>query len=189
MSARGGLLVVMTLLTLVSCAREATPVPPRVAAVREPPVGVYDNDGRLIRGRQLPAFRVATLGGDSVSVGGPDTARLTLVNLWDTSCVPCKIEFPQLQALHDAYASRGLRIVAISNDRTDAPVHAFLMQSGAAFLIGRDPENLVMQRSRARGVPENVLVSGDGTIIWESTAILKGSGMVERIDSALAHQR
>lgn len=189
MSMRSRLHLMITLLMLVACDSQVAPPNPRAAAVSEPPVGLYADDGRLIRGRQLPAFRVATLGGDSVSVGGPDTATLTLVNLWDTSCVPCRIEFPQLQALHETYASRGLRILAISNDRTDGPVHAFLMQAGATFLIGRDPENLVLQRSREQGVPENVLVSGEGIIIWESTATTKGAGIVERIDSVLVRRR
>ncbi|MEX2112604.1 MAG: redoxin domain-containing protein, partial [Pirellulales bacterium] len=37
-----------------------------------------------------------------------------LLNLWATWCVPCRKETPYLQALHESYRGRGLRVVGVA---------------------------------------------------------------------------
>lgn len=45
----------------------------------------------------------------------------TLVNLWATWCPPCLRELPSLQALNDAFAGQGFRVIAISLDTLNTP--------------------------------------------------------------------
>lgn len=42
--------------------------------------------------------------------------RVVVVNLWATWCVPCRQEFPLLVQLYEQYKSKGLELLAISND-------------------------------------------------------------------------
>ena len=175
--------VAVVALLLVSGCRQHDSEP-----VRTPPSALvadsdspFTEDGRLNVGRTLPAFQVATLAGDSVAVGDGANGTVTLVNLWDTTCGPCKVEFPALQRLLERHGPQGLHIVAISNDQNDAAVRAFIMQTGATFTIGRDPENLLLRRLRDRGVPQHALVSGDGTILWERM----GAVSSDRPDTAM----
>ena len=42
--------------------------------------------------------------------------QVVLLNIWATWCDPCKIEMPSIEALHKAYGSRGLKVVAVSID-------------------------------------------------------------------------
>ncbi len=42
--------------------------------------------------------------------------KVVLVNMWATWCVPCRQEFPELVQLYDQDRSKGLAILAISND-------------------------------------------------------------------------
>ena len=140
-------------------------------------------------GAAAPAFAVATLGGDSVRVGGSAQQPVTLVNVWATWCGPCKAEFPELQALHTTYGPRGLRVVAISIDTDgDAEVAASATSMGATFLIGRDPADLVRGQFAAVGIPESWLISADGRLLWRhSGAIPFGDRAVRAaIDAALA---
>jgi cytochrome c biogenesis protein CcmG/thiol:disulfide interchange protein DsbE len=140
-------------------------------------------------GAPAPAFAVATLGGDSLRVGGSARQPVTLVNVWATWCGPCKAEFPELQALHTTYAPRGLRVVAISIDTDgDAEVAESAKSMGATFLIGRDPADLVRGQFAAVGIPESWLISADGRLLWRhSGAIPFGDRAVRAaIDSALA---
>jgi thiol-disulfide isomerase/thioredoxin len=140
-------------------------------------------------GAAAPAFTVATLGGDSVRVGGSARQPVTLVNVWATWCGPCKAEFPELQALHTTYAPRGLRVLAISIDSDgDAEVAASAKSMGATFLIGRDPADLVRGQYAAVGIPESWLISADGRLLWRhSGAIPLGDRAVRTaIDAALA---
>lgn len=191
MTIRAAVLCVMALnagCTQRDASQMARATPPVIVDSSSP----FSDDGRLMVQRQIPAFRVATLTGDSIAVGGAATGTLTLVNLWDTRCGPCKIEFPALQRLHETYGPRGLRIVAISNDQSDAAVRAFIMQTGATFPIGRDPENLILRRLRDRGLPQHALVSANGTILWERLGAVASGGsdpdMTRAIESALGSQ-
>lgn len=140
-------------------------------------------------GRPVAPFVVATLGADSVRVGGKAPQPVTLVNVWATWCGPCKAEFPELQALHSLYWARGLRVLAISIDSDgDAEVAASAKAMGATFLIGRDPADEVRGRFGAVGIPETWLVSEDGKLLWRhSGAIPAGDpGARAAIEAALA---
>jgi cytochrome c biogenesis protein CcmG, thiol:disulfide interchange protein DsbE len=131
-------------------------------------------------GDAVPAFTVATLSGDSARVGGAARQSVTLVNVWATWCGPCKAEFPELEALHQLYAPRGLRLIAVSIDAEgDAPVAASAKAMGATFLIGRDPADEVRGRFAAVGIPETWLISSTGRLLWKhSGAIPAGDASV-----------
>jgi len=42
--------------------------------------------------------------------------KVVVVNMWATWCVPCRKEFPLLVQLYQQYKSRGIELLAISND-------------------------------------------------------------------------
>lgn len=116
-------------------------------------------------GAPVPAYATRTLQGDTVHVGG--AGPVTLVNVWATWCTPCEREFPELQRLHERYAPRGLRVLAVSIDQgSDAAVERFVAERGATFAIGRDPAGWIQQRFMTIGVPETFLVGADGTLLW-----------------------
>lgn len=119
-------------------------------------------------GAQFPAIAVGTLTRDSFRLGAPGRQPVTLVNLWATWCGPCKAEFPDLQALHEEYAARGLRVIAVSTDQDDAKVRAFVMSTHFTFLIGRDRAEEVPAFLRDGSLPQNVLIGSDGRILYKA---------------------
>ena len=68
------------------------------------------------------AIQPATAGQlrEVVRAGG---ARVVLLNVWATWCVPCREEFPDLMRLRREYRERGLRLVLVSAD-TDSQLPA-----------------------------------------------------------------
>ena len=178
MRVAGGLLLG---LMLVGCANKADSKP----ATQSPDASGFK---AAAVGDAAPVFAVATLGGDSVRVGGTARQPVTLVNVWATWCGPCKAEFPELQTLHTTYSPRGLRVVAISIDTDgDAEVAASAKAMGATFTIGRDPADQVRGQFAAVGIPESWLISADGRVLWRhSGAIPAGDPAVRAaIDAAL----
>ena len=65
-------------------------------------------------------------------------AKFTLVDVWATTCGPCKENFPHLIEMHRKYAGKGLAVISLTlDDRTDAKAVAeaekFLREKNAVF--------------------------------------------------------
>jgi cytochrome c biogenesis protein CcmG, thiol:disulfide interchange protein DsbE len=141
----------------------------------------------LAVGDAVPAYASATLAGDTVRVGG--VGRLTLVNVWATWCTSCREEMADLEAIHRDYASRGLRVVAVSVDAGNGErVRRFVESERLTFTVAHDPGGRVQQLYRVAAVPETYLVSTDGRLLWQLRGGLHGNAARARaaIDRALA---
>ncbi|MGI8619178.1 MAG: peroxiredoxin family protein [Gemmatimonadaceae bacterium] len=118
-------------------------------------------------GSQAPNFTATTL--DSVpgtKTLGDYEGQVVLLNLWATWCGPCRVEMPSIQNLHDAYASRGLRVVAVSVDAGGAEeqIRSFTDSLGLTFEILHDSAGAIQRAYRTTGVPETVVIGRDGVI-------------------------
>src|SRR5262245_23184180 len=66
-------------------------------------------------GDRFPDFQLRDLKGHAVS-WKQFQGKVVVVNLWMTTCPPCKKEMPMLQRLQDKYADRDVVFVGISTD-------------------------------------------------------------------------
>ena len=106
--------------------------------------------------------------------------KAVLLNIWATWCEPCRAEMPSIQALHERYAQRGLKVVAVSVDDpgADRQVRDFASQFGLTFDILHDLSGDIQRQYQTTGVPETVLIGPDGRILrkqigaadWNSAA-------------------
>ncbi len=69
-----------------------------------------------------------------------------------------------LNELHDAYAHKGLTILAVSNEATSA-IEAFIEEFGPKFPILIDAGN-AMEDYGAGGYPSSFLIGPEGDIVW-----------------------
>jgi peroxiredoxin len=127
-------------------------------------------------GDRAPAYAALIVhgagAGDSVRVAD---RKLTLVNVWATWCTACREEMADLQALHDAYAARGLRVLGVSVDKTPTDrVTGFAEREGLTFSIAHDRENAIGNRFGVVGVPESWLLDAGGTVRWRLAGNLHG---------------
>ena len=108
-------------------------------------------------------------------------AKVVVLNVWATWCLPCREEFPDLVRLEKAYRERGLRLVLVSADFPDAVDGArkFLSDHGVAsdtfikegdlrdqdFIDGLDPR-------WSGALPATIVFDGAGrkTAFWEGKA-------------------
>jgi len=123
--------------------------------------------GRVDVGARAPEFEAIDLAtGDSVSLPRRYQGHVTLVNIWATWCIPCRVEMPAMQAVYDSLRSRGFRIAAVSIDEGDATeVRNFAAELGLTFDILHDPSGRVQQVYQTTGVPESFLLDRDGVIV------------------------
>ncbi|MBI3774064.1 MAG: TlpA family protein disulfide reductase [Gammaproteobacteria bacterium] len=70
-------------------------------------------------GQRRPAFDLPDVHGKAVSMARWD-GRVIVLNFWATWCTPCRKEIPLLNALQTRYMKRGVQIVGLAVDNTEA---------------------------------------------------------------------
>jgi len=125
-------------------------------------------DGGVGPGSAAPQFRAQT-------VDAPVETRtladyhgdVVLLNVWATWCPPCLEEMPTMQQLHEAYADRGLRVVAVSVADAGAgdDIREFRAEQGLTFDILHDPASAIFDTYQLlSGVPQTFLIDRKGVI-------------------------
>jgi cytochrome c biogenesis protein CcmG/thiol:disulfide interchange protein DsbE len=122
---------------------------------------------RVEVGARAPDFRAIDLAtGDSVSFRQRYDGTVTLVNIWATWCIPCRVEMPAMERVYHDLAPRGFRIAAVSIDEgSPEDVRAFGQELGISFDMLQDRSTAVQQTYQTTGVPESFLVNRDGIIV------------------------
>jgi len=122
---------------------------------------------RVAVGAKAPDFRAVDLAtGDSVSLRQRYRGSVTLVNIWATWCIPCRVEMPAMESMYRALAPRGFKIAAVSIDEGGPDeVRAFGKELGITFDLLQDRSTMVQQIYQTTGVPESFLLNRDGVIV------------------------
>ncbi len=118
-------------------------------------------------GRRAPDFTALDLAtGDSVSLRGRYDGHVTLVNIWATWCIPCRVEMPAMEEVYRKLGPHGFRIAAVSIDEGKVDdVRAFGRDLGLTFDILHDKSGRIEQVFQTTGVPESFLLDKEGVIV------------------------
>lgn len=127
-------------------------------------------------GAYAPSWAAPTLG------GSVDTAELhgtpLVINFWATWCVPCRIEMPELQALHEAYPE--VRVMAVNLGEPRELIVDWIRYFGLTFDVALDNGDIATLY-RLRGQPSTYIVAPDGMI----TSIFYGATNRQSLEAAL----
>ena len=119
-------------------------------------------------GASVPAYAAATLGGDTVRVGGSEEP--TILNVWATWCVACQEEMAALDSLSREFKSRGVRVIGVSVDEGETErVRRFATTNHLGFTIAHDPAASIERSYQVVGVPTTFVVGRDGKLLWKRT--------------------
>jgi cytochrome c biogenesis protein CcmG/thiol:disulfide interchange protein DsbE len=155
-------------------------------------VAVLSRVGREVApvavGASAPDFRAIDLAtGDSVTFREKYKGKVTLVNIWATWCVPCKVEMPAMERAYHDLAPRGFTIAAVSVDEGPADdVRRFGSDLDLSFDLLQDRSGAIQQTYQTTGVPESFLLNREGVIVkrvigahdWDSEA---NRALIERL--------
>ncbi|MBL0169273.1 MAG: TlpA family protein disulfide reductase [Gemmatimonadaceae bacterium] len=89
-----------------------------------------------------------------------------LLNVWATYCIPCRTEMPSIEALYKDFASKGLKVVAVSIDQAgfEEQIREFTREHALTFEILYDDTGAIQSIFRTAGVPETFVIGRDGVI-------------------------
>ena len=90
--------------------------------------------------------------------------RVVLVDVWASWCAPCKVAFPQYNALFKQYHDRGFDVLAVNVDARRADADRFLASRPHEIKVLFDPKGIAPKRLGLKGMPTSYLVDRTGTI-------------------------
>jgi cytochrome c biogenesis protein CcmG/thiol:disulfide interchange protein DsbE len=126
-----------------------------------------------IAGRDGPGFSSADLAG-----------RVSLVNVFASWCVPCRVEHPLLMALAD----EGVAIYGIDYKDPADKAAGWLAELGDPYrAIGADQDGRVAVDWGVYGVPETFVIDRDGRIRHRHVGPLQPRDIEETIKPLLEH--
>jgi thiol-disulfide isomerase/thioredoxin len=116
--------------------------------------------------RQSADFTLTDLSGKQWSLSQL-RGSVVLVNFWATWCPPCRKEMPDLEALHKEFGSKGLVVLAIT-DEDAQKVKPFLTANPNTLTILLDPGRKTNEAFRIQGIPKSFVFDRKGKLVAQS---------------------
>lgn len=112
-----------------------------------------------------------------------------VVNVWYASCPPCRVEAPDLQAIHEEYADQGVTFIGI-NLRDDAgPAQAFEENYGITYPSIPDQQSEIMYQLRGfvapNAVPTTLVLDHEGRVAARISGAIDPSILRAMLDGVL----
>ncbi|WP_417728460.1 DsbE family thiol:disulfide interchange protein [Roseovarius sp.] len=131
--------------------------------------GLFNNDDRLpstLIGRPVPDFNLPPIDGRDDGLATSDLAGgVSIVNVWASWCVPCRVEMPLLVDLAETGT---VPIYGINHRDPPEAALAFLRVLGDPYArIGADRNGRISIDWGVYGLPETFVIDGDGRIAYK----------------------
>lgn len=88
-----------------------------------------------------------------------------ILTFWASWCGPCRAEMPSLEALHQSHAQKGVVVLGVSVDQSDAAARSFLDEHLLTFPQLWDSQGRVGSVYQASAIPMSLLVDPEGRIV------------------------
>lgn len=135
------------------------------------------DSGPLV-GKPAPAVDATDLAGRRWTMAS-GRGRVTWVNLWATSCEPCRTEMPAMERLAAAYGDR-LLVLGLDRGESREAVAGFVSRYGITYPVLLDPTLANSSRwSADPAMPRHWFVDADGVVVREISGPLAPARMVE----------
>jgi peroxiredoxin len=137
----------------------------------------------LPTGKPAPLFSARTLSGKPFHLRDL-RGQVVLLDFWAVGCPPCRVQMPRLQALQRKYASRGLRIIGVTQmDPTPAEARKALHALGVSYRVLLDPGERIDKQYQLEAHPTTVLIDRRGVVRRVESGFLIGDE--QKIEAAL----
>lgn len=146
-----------------------------VLATREPAVNTAAATPLL--GKPAPEIAGPGLDGGIVKLSDY-RGKWVLVNFFNSWCVPCRQEHPELMQFSARHAATGDALVlGVIHDDTPDEVRKYRAEHGGGWPVVDDPRGTTALDYGVRGQPETFVVSPDGRIVARYVSVIDADKM------------
>lgn len=118
-----------------------------------------------LTGELAPNIVATTIDGDAFDLDSY-RGQFVVVNFFQTSCIPCRQEHPELVSFQETYADAGVAsIVSVAFDDTAANIRDFFEEFGGDWPIIAEDTGPVAVDYSVPLVPESVVIAPTGEVI------------------------
>jgi cytochrome c biogenesis protein CcmG/thiol:disulfide interchange protein DsbE len=127
--------------------------------------------------QQVAAVPLQLLGEEGSLVLSDLRGEVVVVNFWASWCLPCRAEFPYLNAAARQYQDRGVRFVGVVYQEGEGNALAFLEEVGwpDGYYHAIDPESKAAIEFGVYGIPETFVIDREGVIRHKITGGVNGA--------------
>jgi thiol-disulfide isomerase/thioredoxin len=120
----------------------------------------------VVKGDPLPDVSVQTLSGDDVDVASL-VGQPMVINVWGSTCGPCKQELPAFAAAHLTFGDR-VRFVGIDYLPPSDREESFARDKGVQYELFYDSNGDFINDVGIAAFPVTLFVNADGTIVRQT---------------------
>jgi len=104
--------------------------------------------------------------------------RWVLINFFQSTCVPCIIEHPELTAFDERHETSGTaRVVSVVFDDSAENVREFFAVHGGDWPVVSQGAGQAAVAYGVTGVPESYLVAPSGVVVWKQIGGVTADGI------------
>ncbi|MEA1888384.1 MAG: TlpA disulfide reductase family protein [Pseudomonadota bacterium] len=141
------------------------------------------------KSKQLPEIELTLINGEKLNLSAL-TGKPALINFWATTCVPCRKEMPDLSQLYKDFSARDVGVIgiAMAYDRPDQVI-AFQQEYKIPYTLALDIDSTAAKAFNVQTIPETILVSPRGQIVYRHSGAINMESMQKRIAAMLPDER
>ena len=119
----------------------------------------------LARARMAPAFTIATLDGQQISLDSL-AGKVVLIDFWATWCGPCREALPHMRRIVQKFQGQPFVAISISLDDDAAKWKDFVAKNEMTWLQYRDGsfDGPIASRFHVRAIPSTFSIDADGVL-------------------------
>lgn len=114
-------------------------------------------------GQPAPALDIPQVGGGTINLAGLKGTPVW-INFMQTTCEPCRDEFPLMNGFAARYNASGLVVIAVDIREEEGAVATFAQSLNATFPLGLDIDGAAQRAWGAFALPTHFWIDKDGIV-------------------------
>ncbi len=137
--------------------------------------------------KNAAGFTLTSLKGENVSLSQFKDKKSVLMVFGATWCPYCVQEVPELKEIYNTYNDGVIKVLYIDVQESRDTVGSFVEKHSIPYTVLLDTDSSVARNYGVRGIPHQVMVAKDGSMLYEGPRPYKG--LVALVEELLEREK